>query len=183
MEGWSRSGGSVPHLVVVCVELRRVSGLRVFVAKESRVVCCAEWPGCWRRVVLWGRCDIARTPLHSTPLHSTPLHSLHSLTPLTPLTPLTHSTHSLHSLTPLTHSTHSLHSLTPLTHSTHSLTHSTHSLHSLTPLTPHSLTHSLTVTRIPTLITSITSLDPNASRSLDILLIYLTHIVWGLLPG
>ena len=59
VEDRSSSGGSVLHLVVVCVELRRVSGLRVFVAKGSRAVCCAGWPGCWRRVVLWGRCDIA----------------------------------------------------------------------------------------------------------------------------
>ena len=63
VEDRSSSGGSVLHLVVVCVELRRVSGLRVFVAQGSRAVCCAGWPGCWRRVVLWDRCDIARKGL------------------------------------------------------------------------------------------------------------------------
>ena len=75
----------------------------------------------------------------------------------------------------LTHS----HTLT-LTHSlslSHSHSHS-HSLSLCVPFT-HSLTHSLTttatVTTIPTFITTITSLDPNASRSLDFLLIDLTR--------
>ena len=56
----SRSGGSVLHLVVACVELRRVSGLRALVVKRSRAVCCAGWLGCGRRAALLGRCDIAR---------------------------------------------------------------------------------------------------------------------------
>ena len=60
LEDRSRSGGSVLHLVVVCVELRRVSGLRALVVKRSRAVCCAGWLGCGRRVALLGRCDIAR---------------------------------------------------------------------------------------------------------------------------
>ena len=69
------------------------------------------------------------------------------------------------------------HSLTlPLSHTlTHTRLHS-HS-HS------HSLTTTATVTTIPTFITTITSLDPNASRSLHFLLMDLTHTVWGLLPG
>ena len=59
-----------------------------------------------------------------------------------------------------------------LTHShTHTCTHT------------HSLTTTATVTTIPTFITAITSLDPNASRSLDFLLSDLTHTVWRLLPG
>ena len=43
---------------------------------------------------------------------------------------------------------------------------------------PHSLSHSHSH-----FITAITSLDRNASRSLDFLLTDLTHTVWGLLPG
>ena len=59
MEDLSNSGGSVLHLVVVCVVLGRVSGWSVVVVRGSRAVCHVGWPGCGRRVVLWGRCDIA----------------------------------------------------------------------------------------------------------------------------
>ena len=58
VEGRSSSGGSVVHLPVVCVVLEKVSGWIVFVAKGNQVVCCEGRPSCWRRVVLWGRCDI-----------------------------------------------------------------------------------------------------------------------------
>ena len=65
-----------------------------------------------------------------------------------------------------------------LTHSL-SLSHSHSHSHSHSLSVSHSLTHSLTttatVTTIPTFITTITSLDPNASRSLDFLLIDLTR--------
>ena len=52
----------------------------------------------------------------------------------------------------------------------------------LTHAHTHSLTTTATVTTIPTWITTITSLD-HASRSLDFLLLDLTHTVWDLLPG
>ena len=93
----------------------------------------------------------------------------------------------------LTHTRSHSHSLFTHTHiHMHSHSHS-HSLsltlaltltHTHTPSHPHS--HSLSSTLTHThlhFITTITSLDPNASRSLDFLLIDLTHTVWGLLPG
>ena len=45
--GRSSSGGSVRHLVVVCVVLERVIGQEARVGVGSLVVCCAGWQGFW----------------------------------------------------------------------------------------------------------------------------------------
>ena len=78
-------------------------------------------------------------------------------------------------------------SLSPSPSFTHTRSHS-HSLSTHTHIHTHTHSHSLTFThspppRSPPSSPTITSLDPNASRSLDFLLIDLIHTVWGLLPS
>ena len=81
--------------------------------------------------------------------------------------------------------THALSLSHTLTH-THSLSHSHSLTHSLTPSLTQSLTHSSPTHTLPLTLTTITSLHPNAFKSLDsrlsaYRLIDLTHTAWGLL--